>query len=724
MFVVAVLFSWAAFVQAKDAAFNAYCFSVNLAHGSASLQGRSLQSYFTTYDGSAGIPLYDVVGGFYVFSSELSSLSPLSGSYRTDYALFSDGAANSSGTVFAAFPVVDSDGNGVPDFLQVERNGSVAFSGTVTRELPSSSPGMTMTGQITRTAGTTAGSYIANIQDPLAGLITYRGTSYLLNAVGILSYDRGGNTSIVNATVSNEDGTSTKYSGSSTFTVVDANTVSFPATTFYGSNARAVSAKPYTLTRKGKRYLGSVEFQDGGLSTSWRDYISWQIDILDNNDSDGDGIPDLSDALVTAPSISNHPLGSTVNVGQSVQFAVTAAGSAPLSYQWQRNGQNIPLATSASFTLGNVQVADAGDYRVVVGNASGAVTSQVAKLVVNVPVVAPAITSQPQGVTVNVGQSVQFAITVTGTGPFNYQWQRNGQNIQLATGPSFTLGNVQVADAGDYRVMVGNASGTVTSQVAKLSVNVVAVAPTITGHPRSATVAEGAAVQFTVAVAGTTPIAYQWRKDNADIQGAIDSTLSIAHASVADAGNYVVIIRNSAGQVASVPAILTVNAAPIGLRIVSVKVLSATEIEANIVVVSGRDYVLEETGDFKTWSLNKNFFANNTQLTVRGPSSGASAMFYRLREVTTGPMAPVITQQPVSRTVSVGGSVTFSVVVEGTGPFKYQWQRDRLPLDGKTTADLVIGYVLRKNAGLYRVVVTGPAGSVTSAEANLEVDFQ
>ena len=64
------------------------------------------------------------------------------------------------------------------------------------------------------------------------------------------------------------------------------------------------------------------------------------------------------------------------------------------------------------------------------------------------------------------------------------------------------------------------------------------------------------------------------------------------------------------------------------------------------------------------------------------------------------------------------------MVVAGTGPFRYQWQRDRLPVDGKTAADLVIGYVLRKNAGLYRVVVIGPGGSVTSAEANLEVDFQ
>ncbi len=636
LLVVAVLFCWASVVQAKDAAFNAYCFSINLARGSASLQGRSLQSYFTTYDGSSGIPLYDVVSGFYVFSGELSSFSPLSGIYRTDYALFSDGVPNSSGTVLSTFAVVDSDGNGVPDFLQVERNGSVAFSGTVTREIPSSSPGMSMTGQITRTAGTTAGSYIANIQDPLAGTITYRGTSYLLNAVGILSYDRNGNTSLLNATVSNEDGTSTTYSGSSTFTVVDANTVSFPATTFYGSNARIISAKPHTLVRKGRHYIGGVEFQDGGLGTSWRDYISWQTDIVDNNDADGDGIPDLSDALATAPSISGHPLGTTVNVGQLVQFAVTATGTAPLSYQWQRNGQN----------------------------------------------------------------------------------------ILLATGASFTLGNVQVADAGDYRVVVGNAAGSVTSQVAKLGVDALAVAPTITGQPRSTMVAEGAAAQFTVTVAGSTPLSYQWRKDNTDIQGATDSSLSIAHAAGADSGNYVVVIRNSAGQVTSLPAALTVNVAPSGLRIVRVRVLSATEIEADISVVAGRDYVLEETGDLKTWSKNTSFFANKAESTVRGTSSGASLMFYRLREVTTGPTAPVITQQPIGRTVSVGGSVTFSVVVEGTGPFKYQWQRDRLPLDGKTTADLVIGYVLRKNAGLYRVVVTGPAGSVTSAEANLEVDFQ
>jgi glucose/arabinose dehydrogenase len=85
----------------------------------------------------------------------------------------------------------------------------------------------------------------------------------------------------------------------------------------------------------------------------------------------------------TVPVITNQPVSQTVNVGQSVTFSVTATGTAPLSYQWQRNNANISGATSASYTLANVQAGDAGTYRAIVSNASGSATSNNATLTVN-----------------------------------------------------------------------------------------------------------------------------------------------------------------------------------------------------------------------------------------------------------------------------------------------------------------------------------------------------
>ncbi len=51
-----------------------------------------------------------------------------------------------------------------------------------------------------------------------------------------------------------------------------------------------------------------------------------------------------------APSIVVQPLPQTVDLGATATFSVTAAGDAPLSYQWQRNQVNIPGAMAASYT--------------------------------------------------------------------------------------------------------------------------------------------------------------------------------------------------------------------------------------------------------------------------------------------------------------------------------------------------------------------------------------
>src|SRR5439155_3959658 len=55
-------------------------------------------------------------------------------------------------------------------------------------------------------------------------------------------------------------------------------------------------------------------------------------------------------ATTVAPTITTQPANRTVTAGQTASFTVTASGTAPLSYQWQKNGANINGATSASYT--------------------------------------------------------------------------------------------------------------------------------------------------------------------------------------------------------------------------------------------------------------------------------------------------------------------------------------------------------------------------------------
>jgi hypothetical protein len=170
------------------------------------------------------------------------------------------------------------------------------------------------------------------------------------------------------------------------------------------------------------------------------------------------------------PSIQTQPRSVTVTAGGTATFTVTATGTAPLAYQWKRNGVNIPGATAATLTLQNVTEAQAGTYTVVVSNAAGSVTSQPATLTVNPAPTAPVITGQPQSLTVTAGGTATFTVTATGTAPLAYQWKRNGVNIPGATAATLTLQNVTEAQAGTYTVVISNTAGSVTSMAVTLTV--------------------------------------------------------------------------------------------------------------------------------------------------------------------------------------------------------------------------------------------------------------
>jgi hypothetical protein len=87
-----------------------------------------------------------------------------------------------------------------------------------------------------------------------------------------------------------------------------------------------------------------------------------------------------------SPVIKWQPPNRSPFLGGSTTFNVLAVGASGMNYQWQRNGTNLPAGTASSYTITNAQAIDAGNYRVVVSNPFGAVTSSVAALTVLVPI--------------------------------------------------------------------------------------------------------------------------------------------------------------------------------------------------------------------------------------------------------------------------------------------------------------------------------------------------
>lgn len=201
----------------------------------------------------------------------------------------------------------------------------------------------------------------------------------------------------------------------------------------------------------------------------------------------------------TPPTISTQPSAQTACVGGSVTFSVTAAGTAPLSYQWRKDGTNIPGATNATYTISSVTTGSAGNYTVVVTNKAGTVTSTAASLTVNV---APTISAQPASQSACLGQSVLLSVTAAGTAPLSYQWRKDGTNIAGATTAIYTIPAATAADAGAYTVVVSNPCGSVTSTPATLALD---AGVTIATHPSPQSVCEGRPATFTVVATGAAP---------------------------------------------------------------------------------------------------------------------------------------------------------------------------------------------------------------------------
>src|SRR6059036_263373 len=82
----------------------------------------------------------------------------------------------------------------------------------------------------------------------------------------------------------------------------------------------------------------------------------------------------------------------------------------------------------------------------------------------------PFITEQPTNQTASLFADVSFRVMATGDGPLSYQWRFNDADLIEMTNTFLTVTNVQRANAGNYNVVVTNPSGSLTSQVATLTI--------------------------------------------------------------------------------------------------------------------------------------------------------------------------------------------------------------------------------------------------------------
>jgi sugar lactone lactonase YvrE len=174
-----------------------------------------------------------------------------------------------------------------------------------------------------------------------------------------------------------------------------------------------------------------------------------------------------------------------------------------------------------TLALRNVTARNAGDYSVAITSPYGSVTSAVATLTVQA---SPIITVPPASRAALLGSSPTFSAEVAGSGPFGYLWYFNNTNLlQSGTSPSLTVTNVSTANAGRYTVVASNTYGSVTSEVAVLTL---LYPPSVTSPPISQTVLPGVNVSLSVTAGGTGPFSYQWRFNGNNLPTNIITTVA------------------------------------------------------------------------------------------------------------------------------------------------------------------------------------------------------
>lgn len=253
------------------------------------------------------------------------------------------------------------------------------------------------------------------------------------------------------------------------------------------------------------------------------------------------------------PAITLQPNNQKACAGDNVILQVAATGDF-LQYQWFKDGNPLPGATSAVLQFNPVNYTHRGLYQCRVQNNCGTAWSNAVWVWVNTT---PIITVQPKGISTCEGNSYTLSVTALGDS-ISYQWQLEGIDIPGATSNTYTLTNIQYSQTGNYTCYLTTRCGSVMTQQAKVSVNRV---PIITQQPSNVNACEGDFVSIDFGITGDS-LYYQWYKDGVVIAGAVQPSLQFPAITIADRGIYRCHIWNTCGEAWTINVNVWVNILP------------------------------------------------------------------------------------------------------------------------------------------------------------------
>jgi len=430
----------------------------------------------------------------------------------------------------------------------------------------------------------------------------------------------------------------------------------------------------------------------------------------------------LSRGTSAPPLIVSEPADQSVASGGNATFSVLADGAPPLSYQWQLNGLDIAGATTPVLLLTNVNLLNAGGYRVVVSNSFGTVTSRVATLTLDESLVFRIVELRTNGFLALEHNTLtgddRGGIAVSSSGVF-YTGDNSTARWGLETLSGGTSLNRQfdalVTDLRSERVYSLANGNDLISNTNGLNFTAITSLIEIDGQT-------GALTGNRINLSSTVPISF-------------DTGIFAGYGRIVlHTGAEVYDIALPSGRVTYLGAMSSFShtfteswaywgvAEYSGSSISLVYVRSSQDIVRTRVPdgdtsVAARFNNLSDMAaiTFST-SMSRWYFHHEGTSQFRSGDEtigSAKALF------TTDPGFPFIVLQPQRQTNHLGGTATFTVVAGGRQPLSYQWRFNGVWIEGATGDTLVLPNVQVGNVGNYSVEVSNPSGTIVSIDAAL-----
>jgi len=248
-------------------------------------------------------------------------------------------------------------------------------------------------------------------------------------------------------------------------------------------------------------------------------------------------------------------------------------------------------------------------------------------------------------------------------------------------------------------------------------------------------ISPGQLVTLTATADGTAPFTYQWYKNGNILAGATGSTYTLNSFQAADAGTYTATISNSAGSTNTDDATLTLYIANVAPVFTTQPIGQTVTSGGSVIFIASASGTPSPTFQWKkdgsaisgatdaSYSISGVAAGNAGSYTVVATNSAGSVTSNTATlTVTPAPVAPVFTTQPVGRTVTEGGYVTFTAAASGLPSPTFQWKKNGSNISGATSASYILSNAAISDAGSYTVVATNSVGAVTSNAANLIVN--